>query len=263
MTEEKKLKLHFQRFEFKYQLPTGTVEGILPELLKYMEFDPYAEQLPGRAYTVASLYYDSAGLDCYHQKVAGLKMRKKLRIRFYDFDLKPNTPVFLEIKRKYDAVVVKDRLTMSYQNCYRALHENQPLQLDFSEHDQQTMDEFMWMKLYNGMMPQNMVLYDRKPLLGKVDPNFRVTIDSNLRTFPAQWLTDPGEPQLVNPGVSVLEVKFNNVLPAWFHRIIQQYSLEQRPFSKYCQSLELCHPELALGGITQAYQSQLAFSTAN
>ena len=77
------LKLHFQRFEFKYQLPVETIEGMLPQLLKYMEFDPYAAKLPNRAYTVASLYYDSAGLDCYYQKVAGVRVTKKLRIPFF------------------------------------------------------------------------------------------------------------------------------------------------------------------------------------
>src|SRR3989338_2842020 len=177
------LKLHFQRFEFKYQLPVETIEGMLPQLLKYMEFDPYAAKLPNRAYTVASLYYDSAGLDCYYQKVAGLRIRKKLRIRFYDFNLRPDTPVFLEIKRKYDNVVVKDRLALTYRECDELIKANKKLAKPLSEHDQDTLNEFLWIKLFNGMMPQSMVLYDRQPLMSKIDPQFRVPIDSNVRTF--------------------------------------------------------------------------------
>ena len=113
-----KTKLHFQRFEFKYQMPLDFVEGIIPELLKYMDFDPFAQKFPDHGYTVASLYFDSVGLDCYYQKLAGVRTRKKLRIRFYpENGLTPETKVFLEIKRKYDAVVVKDRLALNYENC--------------------------------------------------------------------------------------------------------------------------------------------------
>lgn len=255
-----KIKVHFQRFEFKYQLPIETIEGMLPQLLKYLEFDPYAQRLADHSYTVASLYYDSAGLDCYYQKQAGLRVRKKLRIRFYDFSLQPETPVFLEIKRKYDNVVIKDRLTVSYQVCQDLLVHNKKLAAPLSDHDQETLNEFLWLKLYNGMVPQAMVLYDRKPLVGKVDPQFRVTIDSNVRTFAADWLTAGGVTQPVNPGTAILEVKFNNVLPFWFHQIIQQYNLTQQPFSKYCRSIETCWPSLSAESSLAIYQSQLGLS---
>ncbi|OGY51294.1 MAG: hypothetical protein A3J59_02380 [Candidatus Buchananbacteria bacterium RIFCSPHIGHO2_02_FULL_56_16] len=261
LSTKTKIKVHFQRFEFKYQLPVETIEGLLPQLLKYLEFDPYAQRLPGRQYTVASLYYDSAGLDCYYQKLAGLRTRKKLRVRLYDFNLKPETPVFLEIKRKYDTVVVKDRLTMSYQACQDLLVNNKKPATPLSDHDQETLNEFLWLKLYNGMVPQVMVLYDRKPLVGRVDPQFRVTIDSNVRTFTADWLTAKGIAQPVSRGIAVLEVKFNNVLPFWFHQIIRRYNLAQQPFSKYCRSLETCQPALSAESSLEIYQAQLGLSS--
>lgn len=255
-----KIKLHFQRFEFKYQLPSNIVEGMIPEFLKYMEWDPYAESLPDKAYKVSSLYYDSAGLACYHQKVAGERTRKKFRVRFYDDDLKPNTPIFFEIKRKYDTVIVKDRLTFRHQDGYNLLKENKKLDLSLSEHDQDTLNEFLWSKIYNGMIPQNLVIYNRKPLISKVYPDFRVTFDYNLRTYMADWITDRREGKLVNPATTVMEVKFNNILPFWFHQIIQRYNLEQRPFSKYCASLEVCKPDLVNTDLAQAYQSQLGLN---
>ncbi|MFA6254825.1 MAG: polyphosphate polymerase domain-containing protein [Patescibacteria group bacterium] len=262
LAEQPKFKLHFQRFEFKYQASLDLVEGIIPELLKYMEWDPYAKNLPGNNYVVSSLYYDSVGLGCYYQKVDGDRTRKKLRVRFYDSDLKPEIPVFLEIKRKYDNVVIKDRLKLTNEQAYDLLNNNKKLNLNFSQHDQETLNEFLWFKIFNGMMPQNMVMYNRKPLVSKVDPNFRVTLDYNLRTYLAGWISNKKEGKLVNPGVVIIEVKFNNVLPFWFHSIIQRYNLDKRPFSKYCNSLEVCYPELT-GDIAGTYQFDLDSNQIN
>lgn len=256
-----KLKLHFQRFEIKYQIPLDIVEGLLPEFLKYMDFDPYAKDLPNQAYRVASLYYDSVGLDCYYQKLAGIKTRKKIRIRFYpntnDFSLQPDKMVFMEIKRKYDMVVVKDRLAINHQNCYDLLTNHKKSNLSFNQNEQVTLDEFLWLKLYNSMLPQNMVIYERKPLISKIDPNFRVTIDYNLQTFSSDWLALKNGAWLVNPNGAVLEVKFNNLMPFWFQNILQRYGLEHQPFSKYCSSLETCRPELAAKKFIEIYQPQL------
>lgn len=256
MKNSKQPKLHFQRFEFKYQLPLDTVDGMVPELLKYMEFDPYARNLPGSAYTVASLYYDTAGHGAYYQKINGLKTRKKLRVRFYNFDLTPETLVFMEIKRKYDAVVVKDRVALPLRACEDLLrHGKWPDQVDPAA--QATLEEFMWLKEHNSMAPQNIILYKRRPLFSKVDPNFRVTVDFDIKSYQAEWLTTAGHPSSVNPGMAILEVKFNNILPFWFHSIIRKYGLEQRPFSKYCNGLEVSHPQLAFRTLSEAFQPEL------
>jgi hypothetical protein len=260
MLDEKKLKLHFQRFEMKYQFPQSRAEGIIPELLKYMEWDPYARNLPEKFYVVSSLYYDSAGLGCYYQKIAGERTRKKLRVRFYDPTLGPNTPVFAEIKRRYDTVIIKDRLVFRHQDCYDLLVNNFRPNLSLSEHDQDTLNEFLWLKLYNGMMPQVLVSYKRKPLISQVDPNFRVTFDYDIKAQPVNWLTEKGQEVPVNPGVVIMEVKFNNILPFWFHRIIKRYNLEQKPFSKYCNALETCRPMLASENFSEVFQQQLGLN---
>ncbi|OGY50240.1 MAG: hypothetical protein A3J65_04385 [Candidatus Buchananbacteria bacterium RIFCSPHIGHO2_02_FULL_45_11b] len=253
-----KLKLHFQRFEFKYQVPLRLAAGIIPEFLKYMEWDPFAKNLPDKSYAVQSLYYDSAGLGCYYQKISGEKNRKKIRIRFYNDDLKSETPVFLEIKRKFDAVVVKDRLPLNYKQCDDLLRNNKTIDLPADENRQATINEFLWLKNYNGMMPQNLVIYKRKPLISKIDPNFRVTVDYDLKTCLAEWLDSKRELKPVCPEVAVIEIKFNNILPFWFHQIIRRYNLEQKPFSKYCHSLEVCRPEIAHKNLAEIYQPQLA-----
>lgn len=258
-----KVKLHFQRFEFKYQVPFDVVEGIIPELRKYMDFDPYAEKFSDNSYDVASVYYDSTGFGCYYDKVAGLRTRKKLRVRFYEPTLRPETQVFLEIKKKYDTVVIKDRLTMTFDQCQRLLEKGEWDGLSVSADERETLNEFISLKLRNGMMPQNLVVYRRKPFISKIDPGFRVTIDYNVRTTPVSMITASDSLKSVTPHIAILEVKFNNVLPFWFHQIIQRYNLNQRPFSKYCQSLEVCYPELSKASMVESFNPILHSALTN
>ena len=40
-------------------------------------------------------------------------------------------------------------------------------------------------------------------------------------------------PMKYKPGNSILEVKFERSMPAWFHRIIQSYDLRRESISKF------------------------------
>ncbi|MEW6610014.1 MAG: polyphosphate polymerase domain-containing protein [Patescibacteria group bacterium] len=253
------INVHFQRFEFKYLIPARTVEGIIPELLHYMDFDPYALPLPDKSYEVQSLYFDSPGLDCYYQKVEGHRTRKKLRIRTYGRALTSSSKVFLEIKRKYDSVVVKDRVVMTQADCVAFMRDAHTPASRFIEGDQKTLDEFVWLLETNAMVPQNMVYYRRKPFFAKFDPGFRVTIDTALTTWRTRWFNEGDMKYAVDPLYAILEVKFHNVLPEWFHHLIGKYQLERVAYSKYCNALEVCHPEL--GGHRLADIFQLADSS--
>jgi hypothetical protein len=147
---------------------------------------------------------------------------------------------------------------MDYKNCNDLLNLNKFSNLSIIEGTREILDEFLWIKMYNGMVPQNMVVYNRKPFISKVDSNFRVTIDYNLRTYLTNWLNIPEDKKRqknVCPDIAILEVKFNNILPAWFLNIIERFSLIYQPFSKYCNALEVCRPELTDRHIGETYQN--------
>jgi len=235
----KKINLHFQRFEFKYQMPKALVEGVIPALLKHMVWDPYVRDKEQKYYHVNSLYYDNAGFACYWEKEAGLKRRKKLRLRFYDDILKPESKVFAEIKRKTDAVVIKDRAAMTYLDCQKLFLNNDfEVLKNLDKTSKDLLEEFLWLKYYNCLMPQYMVSYKRTPLISKFDSDIRVTLDSEIKAYKASWLDKKlGFITDVYPQTTIMEIKYNNVLPQWLHQIIQQCQLEREPFSKYCNSV--------------------------
>ena len=174
--------------------------------------------------------------------MAGVKFRKKLRIRFYENQPPADSTVFLEIKRKYDSVILKDRIPALAGQIKPLLDsmDYKSLMAGFDENYQDTLREFLWTKMHNSMIPQVMVSYFRKPLVSKYDDNFRVTFDSDLKAFPANQLNLSVNGRAVDilPDLVIMELKYNNTLPDWFQDIIRSYQLMRRPYSKYCQSIE-------------------------
>ena len=231
-----KPNLHFQRFEFKYYLPKTKADKLIPALLPHMKWDPYIVSSPHDYYQVNSLYFDTHGYDCFWDKEAGVADRKKLRYRFYN-DPDSDSPIFLEIKRKKDALVIKDRIDLNGFNFHHKQLDRTLSQLRKNSGNK-FLDELIWFKKRNSLTPKLFVRYKRKALLGKLDPKFRITFDYDIQT----QLTDNLKPsphkwkKVYQDGV-VLELKYNNILPSWFHKIIQKFDLERLAYSKYCNSL--------------------------
>ena len=109
----------FNRFELKYLVTLSQAERLKSALAAYLVPDEHSHH-EGR-YKLASLYYDSADLRCYWEKVDGLKFRRKLRIRCYETGeaLTDDTPVFVEIKQRVDRVTQKRRAILPYADARR------------------------------------------------------------------------------------------------------------------------------------------------
>ena len=236
-------QLKFRRFEFKYRIPHFLVDKITADLLHYMEWDPFVINKPEKHYQVSSLYFDSEGLGCYHEKMAGVKDRKKLRLRTYSNVLSSDMKVFVEIKRKRDMAILKDRLIINYQDYLDVIHKESSAFLNnrLLTQEQDVWKEFLWTKRYNCMTPRIMVIYNRKPLVGRINNRFRITFDSNIQAFPSDQLNFTNRRRNVLSDDVIMELKYNNTIPDWFHFIIQKYQLNRVAFSKYCKSLEVCH----------------------
>lgn len=234
-----KTKLHFERFEFKYLMDEIKARRVLQALLaNNLEWDPHTQGKPDHAYTVTSLYYDSVSLKCFRDKIAGLDNRFKLRQRIYSQEYRDDLPVFYEVKKKKDAVVIKDR------------------QIDSPT------DEFNFLRAMHNLRPLLLVSYKRQALQGKFQERLRVTFDSLLTAAEARSLKDFDELRPIAPGLVIMEVKYNNTLPGWFLRTIVDHELERRPFSKYCAGIESCGKLLVRAGIYGSVDQRIVNSSA-
>lgn len=235
-----KNKLHFQRFEFKYHLSTDVAMAIRHFLSHKMVRDPYLEHSNSPYYWVTSLYFDSPTYYSFREKIDGAKARKKFRIRAYSNIFSSVDQYFLEIKRKYDMTVVKDRLAFPVCDLQRVM--DQPLQLEqqrFSEKELQVWQEFLCARQLYRLKPQVQIRYKREPFIGKRDSKIRITFDYDLESllFKHQQFGELEYIPVLDTKTVIMEVKFNNLLPGWFRDILYEYQLSREPYSKYCESV--------------------------
>src|SRR5256886_16856919 len=100
-------RLQHQRYELKYHVHEGEAGRIRDSVRGSLEIDEYSALQPDLSYPTLSLSLDSNGLDTYWSAITGDRNRFKLRLRYYDDH--PDTPVFFEIKRREDNVILKER----------------------------------------------------------------------------------------------------------------------------------------------------------
>lgn len=241
--------LHFRRIEIKYLLPLRLIPAVVSAIAPYMERDPFlVEEGKGRtSYPVSSLYYDSADLQAYHEKRAGILSRAKVRLRTYAPSFNEHLPIFLEIKRRWDLAIAKDRFL-----CPRApLLRGDPLDLSHvidvlvreAQHTADLYDELCVLRSWYNLRATMFVRYVRHPFVGRHDRTFRVTVDRELEGlwFPASIVGDVDCTSYLRDQV-ILELKCNHRIPAWFHALVQSFQLERLSLSKYALAVQALHP---------------------
>lgn len=90
------------RHELKYLISYGQKADLNLRLAPLLEQDSHAR---GGCYMIRSLYFDDYWNTAYQEKVDGVLMRKKYRIRIYDYS---DRVIKLERKRKSDSWIYKE-----------------------------------------------------------------------------------------------------------------------------------------------------------
>jgi hypothetical protein len=229
----------FNRFELKYVISLQQAEQFKAALQAYVVPDEHGHN-NGR-YTLASLYYDSPDLRCYRENDDGLKFRRKLRIRRYETGevFTDESPVFLEIKQRYDRVTQKRRTVLPYHEALRLCNDRQIP--DHGPGDRALIEEiyaFLWQ--YN-LRSVSLVRYDRQAFVGtEYDMGLRVTFDTSL-SFQSHQLRLHEQPSglpMLPANLAVMEIKVNERIPIWLTAMIAAHNLQRGGVSKYCRSIE-------------------------
>ena len=217
------------RNEWKYRCSRQTQVQIYERLRRVFEPDPFGG--PDGSYTVHSLYFDDPFNGSAWHNEAGAEPRAKYRIRCYGND---GSALHLERKEKRSRKCRKLSCPVSHEE-YFALTGG-----EFGEVLWQTGEplirRFCTAAMTRDLSPKLSLDYERTAL---VDPalNIRITFDSEIYAadssygFPAP--EDCPQFPLLSEKECILEVKFDDVLPGWLHRMISSVSVQQVPFSKY------------------------------
>jgi hypothetical protein len=229
-----------RRLEYKYLAKIEYIDPIREYTLNFVEPDIYMEKAGLPEYTVRSIYFDTSEFDLYNDKVEGLEIRKKIRIRGYNQPTGMDI-VFLEIKRKLGDAIYKNRAPILYENLEKLLLSGDVDGLIIKnmkgfESSLNDARKFLFHIYRKNMQPIAVVIYEREAYHGKIDGNFRITFDKNLRCFPYPGLNELFiERNLTyqNADYFLIETKFFGQLPNWFKFLINKFSLMRVSFSKY------------------------------
>lgn len=137
--------------------------------------------------------------------------------------------VFVELKKKYDGVVYKRRITTEAREAAPFLAGSVP-----NGHGQ-IGQELLWFQQRYGAKPRVFIAYDRLAFAGIDDPELRITFDTNLRwrdTALDLRLGDYGAP-ITDPGMILMEIKLPGVCPLWLSQLLSRAEVFPTSFSKY------------------------------
>ena len=237
------------RLEYKFLIPSERLDELRDSIRPFVFIDEYADRECNKEYTVKSIYYDTMRLDDYRDKLAGIKIRKKLRIRGYNLGNSEST-VYLEIKRKYENHIYKNRAPLLFGNLDLLLktadYEKYLLKKKNFLDAKNDASKFFYLLKTKNYSPIVLVTYDREAFYSKHDSTLRITFDKNLRSKPfpkISELYDDTALKYLMPGNFILELKFFNGFPTWLQKIVRKFELSRRAISKYTISVD-SHYEL-------------------
>ncbi|MBQ4050151.1 MAG: polyphosphate polymerase domain-containing protein [Oscillospiraceae bacterium] len=216
------------RHEVKHEITNHDMLILRQRLRVIMKPDIHA--VNGQ-YAIRSLYFDSLDDKALREKLDGVNIREKYRIRLYNNDL---SAIHLERKFKRGSLGFKSSVNLTPAQA-------QAIASGDVEWMARSTDETMlgfYTRIRNeGLRAKVIVDYTREPFIF-VPGNVRVTLDYGIRT--GMSCTDFLDPGCVTVPVAgspcILEVKWDNYLPDIVRDAVQLDGRHSTAFSKYAVS---------------------------
>jgi len=215
------------RMEQKYYLHMHDYMVLRMKVAKLLTLDPYSIDVDG--YNIRSLYFDDPRRTALETKNDGIFKRQKFRIRIYN---NSDEHIALERKNKVGDYVAKESVVLTrpqydqiLNGDYSSLYDSgEPLARDF----------YAAMTSY-GYLPTVIVDYWREAYIYR-EGNVRITFDKRLAVgsnhldlfYPELMLSE-----IIMPGLTIMEVKFDDMLPNVVRSIITPANHQRSSISKY------------------------------
>lgn len=214
----------FKRYELKYMLTLEQKKKVLEAMEPYMSLDEY-----GRT-TIRNIYFDTDNYRLIRHSIDKLAYKEKLRIRSYS-KADADSTVFVELKKKYESVVYKRRISLPEEEAMEWLlgehhcHKNTQIS--------EEIDYFL--EYYEALRPAVFLSYEREAFYSKDKSDFRVTFDDTILCRQEDLSLESeiyGTP-LLPDGVVLMEIKCSNGIPMWMTHVLSEEHIYKTSFSKY------------------------------
>jgi len=213
------------RHEVKHEISHHDMLILRQRLRAVMKPDDYA--VNGQ-YEIRSLYFDNLDDKALREKLDGVNIREKYRIRLYN-----NDPSIIHLERKYKlgGLGYKDSAALTPGQA-QAIADGD---INWMAHSTDAVILGFYTRMKNeGLKAKVIVDYTREPFVF-APGNVRVTLDYNIRT--GMGCTDFLNPDCVTVPIKespcILEVKWDSYLPDVIRDAVQLDSRRSAAFSKY------------------------------
>ncbi len=213
------------RHEWKHEITYSDMLVLRQRLSAVASPDIHA--VNGR-YTIRSLYFDNLSDKALREKIDGVNVREKFRIRYYGHN---NSLIHLEKKSKINNLCLKESADLTRKQAQDIVDGSYGWML---QSDIPLIQEFYSKIMSQGLRPKTIVDYTREPFVFGPG-NVRVTLDYNIRT--GMNCTDFLNPSCVTVPAGnapiILEVKWDAYLPDIIRDAVQLTGCRVGAFSKY------------------------------
>ena len=215
------------RHEWKHAITYADLLAIRQRMSAIAIPDPHT--IDGK-YLIRSLYFDNLNDKALREKVDGVNMREKFRIRYYNFDTRI---IHLEKKSKLNGLGTKYSAPLTPEEAQKIVDGD----IDWMMDSPHSLIQELYCKMhYQGMRPTTIVDYTRESFIYGPG-NVRVTLDYDIRTglnntnfLNPECVTIPAGDAPI-----ILEVKWDEYLPAIIRDAVQTPGTRVQAFSKYAQ----------------------------
>lgn len=215
------------RQEKKYFMTLLQMQSLSAKLGSVMISDPHNG---ARGYCVRSLYFDTIGEKDYSEKIDGVELRRKIRLRVY---APTDNFAMLEMKQKEGDYQKKRSLRITRDDAQALILGRYDSLLHYDNPFAAECYGLMHRLCYR---PKTIVEYQRMAYIAK-ENKIRITFDHEIRATetnldlfcPALHLNP-----VLDPFNCVLEVKYNGFLLSYIKNLVNLADRSPLSVSKYC-----------------------------
>lgn len=219
----------FKRYELKYLLTQEQKEKVLKAMEPHMALDKY-----GRT-TIRNIYFDTDNYRLVRHSIEKPAYKEKLRVRSY-CKADPGSPVFVELKKKYDSVVYKRRLAVPEEQAMKWMSRKK-----HCEEKTQISEEIdYFLSYYGDLHPTVFLSYEREAYYSKAGDDFRVTFDDHILCRQEELSLESetfGTP-ILEDGLVLMEIKCSGGVPLWMTHVLSEEHIYKTSYSKYGTAYE-------------------------
>ncbi|MCR5255940.1 MAG: polyphosphate polymerase domain-containing protein [Acetatifactor sp.] len=214
----------FKRYEIKYLIDKASRDALLQVMNRYMCLDEYGHSL------ICNIYYDTPQKLLVRRSLEKPDYKEKFRIRSYGV-ASLTSPVYMEIKKKYDGVVYKRRVDTTEWEAVNYMNRDRAI----SKKNQVTDEIDYFKKHYKGLEPAMYISYEREAFYGKEDRELRITLDENIlyREDDLSLASKPYGKSLLKKDTYLMEIKVAGAMPLWLVKALSELKIYRTSFSKY------------------------------